>query len=77
MIEGVLIEKNAEIVKKELDTQIINIKQTLDIVQKTMKTQEATLKEWERKYSSLLGAQKKGNNNATSETGTNKGGVLA
>ena len=49
MIEGVLIEKDVEAIKKELDIQIINIKQTLEVVQKTMKTQEDVLKEWEKK----------------------------
>ena len=48
MIEGVLIERNAEEIRKDLDIQIMNIKQTLDVVQKTLKTQEGVLKEWEK-----------------------------
>ncbi len=48
MIEGVLIEKSTEEIRKELDIQIINIKQTLDVVQKSLKSQEAVLKEWEK-----------------------------
>lgn len=49
MIEGVLVEKDAETIKKEMDTQIVNIKQTLELVQKSMKAQEDVLKEWEKK----------------------------
>lgn len=49
MIEGVLIEKDVDSVRKELDTQIVNIKQTLEMVLKSMKTQEEVLKEWEKK----------------------------
>ncbi len=49
MIEGTLVEKNIEIVKKELDLQIMNIKQTLELVQKSMKTQDEVLKDWEKK----------------------------
>lgn len=49
MIEGTLVEKNIETVKKELDLQIMNIKQTLELVQKSMKTQDEVLKDWEKK----------------------------
>ena len=77
MIEGVLVEKNAEVVKKEMDTQIVNIKQTLELVQKSMKAQEDVLKEWEKKYSHLLGNQKKTNETQNVQQTTSKGGVLA
>eukprot|EP00340_Litonotus_pictus_P004950 CAMPEP_0170514574 /NCGR_PEP_ID=MMETSP0209-20121228/1162_1 /TAXON_ID=665100 ORGANISM="Litonotus pictus, Strain P1" /NCGR_SAMPLE_ID=MMETSP0209 /ASSEMBLY_ACC=CAM_ASM_000301 /LENGTH=135 /DNA_ID=CAMNT_0010798729 /DNA_START=11 /DNA_END=418 /DNA_ORIENTATION=+ len=76
MIEGVLVEKNVEQIKKELDTQIMNIKQTLDVVQKTMRSQEAIMKEWEKKYSSVLGQQKQ-SKPEENKTNTSKGGVLA
>lgn len=49
MIESTLVEKNIETVKKELDLQIMNIKQTLELVQKSMKTQDEVLKDWEKK----------------------------
>lgn len=77
MIEGVLVEKNAEAIKKEMDTQIVNIKQTLELVQKSMKAQEEVMKEWEKKYSSILGNQKKTNESENIQQGTSKGGVLA
>ena len=76
MIEGVLIEKDAENTRKELDTQIMNIKQTLDMVQKSMSTQESVIKEWDKKYSSILGGKKQESKQETN-TSSGKGGVLA
>jgi hypothetical protein len=49
MIGGVLVEKDLETVKKDMDIQITNIKQTLEMVHKTLKTQESVMKEFERK----------------------------
>ena len=49
MIGGVLVEKNAETIKKDMESQIVNIKQTLELVHKSLMTQETVLKEWERK----------------------------
>lgn len=75
MVGGVLVEKDAETIKKELDVQIMNIKQTLDVVMKTLKTQEGVMKEWEKKYANILAPQKQ---QATQQTTTtSKGGVLA
>lgn len=71
-----LVEKDAETIRKDLDVQIVNIKQTLELVQKTLKTQESVMKEWEKKYASILGTQKK--EQASANTNTNsKGGLLA
>ena len=75
MIGGILVEKDAETVKKELDTQILNIKQTLEVVQKSLKTQEGVMKEWEKKYSSILAPQKQ--QAAAESKAVSKGGVLA
>ena len=75
MIGGVLVEKNAETIRKDLDTQIVNIKSTLELVQKALKTQEGVMKEWEKKYSSLLGGQKKEETNTTNTSNTK--GLLA
>ena len=79
MIDQVLIEKDAESIKKEMNLQIQNIKQTLDVVQKTLKTYEDTLKDWEKKYSSILhAAMGKQNQQQTQKSETiSKGGVLA
>ncbi len=76
-VGGVLVEKDAETVKKDLDLQIVNIKQTLEIVQKTLKTQEQTIKEMERAYSNILQPQKSQNQTQTTQENKGKGGVLA
>jgi hypothetical protein len=75
MVGGVLVEKDAETIRKELDTHIMNIKLTLEAVQKTLKTQEGVMKDWEKKYSDILTPQKQ----QTTQTATtsSKGGVLA
>ena len=78
MVGGVLVEKDAENVKKDMDLQIVNIKQTLEVVQKTLKSQETTIKEMERMYSNLLQPQKNNQKGKeVSQTQTSKGGVLA
>ncbi len=78
MVGGVLVEKDAENVKKDMDLQIVNIKQTLEVVQKTLKSQETTIKEMERAYSNLLQPQKNNQKGKdVTQTQTSKGGVLA
>ena len=78
MVGGVLVEKDAENVKKDMDLQIVNIKQTLEVVQKTLKSQETTIKEMERAYSNLLQPQKNNQKGKeVAQTQTSKGGVLA
>ena len=76
MIGGILVEKDAETIRGELDTQIINIKQTLDLVQKSLKTQEAVMKEFEKTFSKVLVPQKS-KQTQESNVSSGKGGVLA
>ena len=53
-IGGVLVEKDSDTVKKDLEIEISNIKQTLDVVYKSMKQQEEMMQSFTKKYSSLL-----------------------
>ena len=49
-----LIEKDLGSIKKDLNIEIANIKQTLDVVYRTMTQQEAILNEYEKKYNDIL-----------------------
>ena len=49
-----LIEKNITEVRNDLNVEIANIKQTLDIIYRTMNQQESILNEYEKKYNDIL-----------------------
>ena len=49
-----LVEKDLGSIKKDLNIEIANIKQTLDIVYKTMTQQESIINEYEKKYNDLI-----------------------
>ena len=49
-----LVEKDLGSIKKDLNIEISNIKQTLDIVYKTMTQQEYIINEYEKKYNDIL-----------------------
>ena len=49
-----LIEKDLSSVKKDLNVEIANIKQTLDVVYRTITQQENILNEYEKKYNDIL-----------------------
>ena len=49
-----LIEKDVASVKKDLTVEIANIKQTLDVVYRTMIQQEKILDEYEQKYNNII-----------------------
>ena len=49
-----LIEKDLGSVKKDLNVEIANIKQTLDVVYRTITQQENILNEYEKKYNDIL-----------------------
>ena len=49
-----LIEKDVASVKKDLTVEIANIKQTLDVVYRTMVQQEKILDEYEQKYNNII-----------------------
>ncbi len=56
---------------------IIKIKQTLEMVHKTLKTQESVLKEFERKYETILKPQQaKAGQNEKGLENSRTGGVL-
>lgn len=76
MIGGVLVEKDVDTIRTDLDNQIVYIKQTLDLVQKSLKEQESTVKEFEKIYSKVLVPQKS-KSPQESTTSSSKGGVLA
>lgn len=46
-------------IKNDLNIEITNIKQTLDIVYKTMQQQEAIMNDFEKKYSDIIRPQPK------------------
>ncbi len=83
MIGGVLVEKDLETVKKEMDLQIANvyrfkyiqIKQTLEFVHNTLKTQESVLREFEKKYADVLKLGK-GTQDNTQKVDSKSSGVL-
>ncbi len=49
-----LIEKDLGSVKKDLNVEIANIKQTLDVVYRNITQQENILNEYEKKYNDIL-----------------------
>ena len=49
-----LVEKDLGSIKKDLNIEIANIKQTLDIVYKTMIQQECIINEYEKKYNDII-----------------------
>ena len=53
-IGGVLVEKDLASVKKDLEVEVNNFKATLDVMYKTMDTQEAIMIDYEKKYPEIL-----------------------
>ena len=49
-----LVEKDLGSIKKDLNIEIAYIKQTLDIVYKTMIQQESIINEYEKKYNDII-----------------------
>ena len=49
-----LVEKNLPDVRNDLNIEIANIKQTLDIIYRTMSQQESIINEYEKKYNDLI-----------------------
>ena len=49
-----LVEKNLPDVRNDLNVEITNIKQTLDVIYRTMTQQENIINEYEKKYNELL-----------------------
>ena len=73
-----LIEKDLGSIKKDLNIEIANIKQTLDVVYRTMTQQESILNEYEKKYNDiLLPSLKKLEGKEEEKEKKNEGGVLA
>ena len=73
-----LVEKDLGSIKKDLNVEISNIKQTLDVVYRTMVQQENRLNEYEKKYNDLLlPTLKKLEKEEEEKNKKNSGGVLA
>ena len=76
-----LIEKTLPEVKNDLNVEIANIKQTLDVIYRTMIQQESILNEYEKKYNDILGPTIKKYEKMEEDKQKNKnndeGGVLA
>ena len=53
-VDNNLIEKNITEVRNDLNVEIANIKQTLDVIYRTMSQQESILNEYEKKYNEIL-----------------------
>ena len=66
-IGGVLVEKTVPKVKKDLQVEISNLKQTVDIVYKTMKQQEDKINQFEKEYTNIVKPQVKKNSNKEEE----------
>ena len=49
-----LVEKTLPEVRNDLNVEITNIKQTLDVIYRTMTQQESILNEYEKKYNDLI-----------------------
>ena len=49
-----LVEKDLGSIKKDLNIEIANIKQTLDVVYRTITQQENILNEYEKKYNDII-----------------------
>lgn len=75
-IGGVLVEKDSDTVKKDLEVEIANIKQTLDIVYKSMKSQEDFLADMNKKYGEILHNEVKTKDDKKKEESKSSGGVL-
>ena len=73
-----LVEKDLDSIKKDLKIEIANIKQTLDIVYKTMTQQENILNEYEQKYNEIIAPtlKKKEKTEEEKDKKNNGGGVL-
>ena len=48
------MEKTLPEVRNDLNVEIANIKQTLDVIYRTMTQQESILNEYEKKYNDLI-----------------------
>ena len=76
-----LIEKTLPEVRNDLNMEIANIKQTLDVIYRTMTQQESILNEYEKKYNDVLVPTIKKYEKIEEEKQKNKnedsGGVLA
>ena len=76
-----LIEKTLPEVRNDLNVEISNIKQTLDVIYRTMTQQESILNEYEKKYNDILGPTIKKYEKMEEDKQKNKnndeGGVLA
>merc|ERR1712032_24471 len=75
-IGGVIVEKDLDTVKKDLDGQIFNIKQTLELVHRTLKTQEGVMKDFEKKYADVLNLNKTQQNETKKQEAKSTGGLL-
>ena len=49
-----LVEKTLPEVRNDLNVEIANIKQTLDVIYRTMTQKESILNEYEKKYNDLI-----------------------
>ena len=76
-----MIEKTLPEVRNDLNVEISNIKQTLDVIYRTMTQQESILNEYEKKYNDILGPTIKKYEKMEEDKQKNKnndeGGVLA
>ena len=77
-IGDTLVEKDLGSIKKDLNIEIANIKQTLDVVYRTMNQQEMILNEYEEKYNAaFLPSIQKFQKQEEQKDKKNEGGVLA
>ena len=77
-IGDTLVEKDLGSIKKDLNAEIANIKQTLDVVYRTMNQQEMILNEYEEKYNAaFLPSIQKFQKQEEQKDKKNEGGVLA
>ena len=77
-IGDTLVEKDLGSIKKDLNIEIANIKQTLDVVYRTMNQQEMILNEYEEKYNAaFLPSIQKFQKQEEQKEKKNEGGVLA
>ena len=77
-IGDTLVEKDLGSIKKDLNVEIANIKQTLDVVYRTMNQQEMILNEYEEKYNAaFLPSIQKFQKQEEQKDKKNEGGVLA
>ena len=77
-IWNTLVEKDLGSIKKDLNIEIANIKQTLDVVYRTMNQQEMILNEYEEKYNAaFLPSIQKFQKQEEQKDKKNEGGVLA